>query len=254
MNHSTSPPFPTTLQPMLTRLEYHRALSADDHAALLALPHTVRTFERNHYIVREYERATHCCALLSGYAVRTKLVAGGGRQICSVHMKGEMVDLQNSLLGKADHSVQMLTSGRVAMIPRDAIERIAFERPDVGKAMWIDTLVDASIFREWIANVGRRDSRTRIAHLMCELALRLKVAGLGQQTNYEVPMTQEQLADATGLTSVHVNRMIKGLEAEGLIERSSPRSITIGDWKKLAEIGDFDSNYLHLNEKEQALM
>jgi CRP-like cAMP-binding protein len=255
VNHSTSPPFANpTLQPMVSRLGYHRDLSADDRAALLALPHTLRTFERHHYVVREYERATHSCVLLRGFAVRTKVVVGGGRQICSVHMKGETVDLQNSLLGKADHSVQMLTSGQVAMIPREAIEQIAFERSDVGKAMWIDTLVDASIFREWIANVGRRDSRTRIAHLMCELALRLKVAGLGEQTNYEVPMTQEQIADATGLTPVHVNRTIKALEAEALIERSNPRFITIGDWKKLAEAGDFDSNYLHLKEQEPALM
>jgi CRP-like cAMP-binding protein len=255
VNHSTSPPLrPPTLQLMVNRLEYHRRLSADDRAALLALPHTLRKFERNHYVVREHECATHSCVLLRGYAVRTKLVVGGGRQICSVHMKGEIVDLQNSLLGKADHSVQMLTNGEVAMIPRERIEQIAFERPDVGKAMWIDTLVDASIFREWIANVGRRDSRTRIAHLMCELALRLKVSGLGQQTDYEVPMTQEQLADATGLTPVHVNRTIKALEADGLIERSNPRFITIGDWRKLAEAGDFDSNYLHLKEEEPALM
>ena len=239
---------------MVSRLAYHRALGADDRAALLALPHTVKRFERSHYVVREYEQATHSCLLLSGYAVRTKIVVGGARQICSVHMKGEVVDLQNSLLGKADHSVQMLTTGQVAMIPRDAIERIAFERPDVGKAMWIDTLIDASIFREWIANVGRRDARTRITHLLCELALRLKVAGLGQQTNYEVPMTQEQIADATGLTPVHVNRTIRTLETEGLIQRSNPRSIIIGDWKKLAETGDFDSNYLHLKEHEPALM
>jgi len=239
---------------MVNRLGYHRALSADDRAALLALPHTIRRFERNHYVVREYDRAAHSCVLLRGFAVRTKLVVGGGRQICSVHMKGEALDLHNSLLGKADHSVQMLTSGTVAMIPRDAIERIAFERPDVGKAMWIDTLVDASIFREWIANVGRRDARTRIAHLLCELALRLKVAGLGEQTDYEVPLSQEQIADATGLTPVHVNRTIRALEADGLIERANPRFITIGDWKKLADTGDFDSNYLHLKEQESALV
>jgi CRP-like cAMP-binding protein len=239
---------------MVDRLGYHRTLSANDRAALLALPHTLKVLKRSHYIVREYDRAMHSCVLLRGYAVRTKIVAGGARQICSVQMKGETVDLQNALLGKADHSVQMLTAGQVAMIPREAIEQIAFERPDVGKAMWIDTLIDASIFREWIANVGRRNARTRIAHLMCELALRLKVAGLGEQTNYEVPMTQEQLADATGLTSVHVNRTIKALEAEALIERSNPRSITIGDWKKLAETGDFDSNYLHLKDHEPALV
>src|SRR3954469_2330338 len=225
MNHSLSPPS-TALEPMVSRLGYHRTLSAADRGAVLALPHTVKRFERSHYLVREYDRAEHSCVLLSGFAVRTKIVAGGGRQICSVHMKGETVDLQNSLLGKADHSVQMLTTGQVAMIPREAIERIAFERPNVGKAMWIDTLVDASIFREWIANVGRRDARTRIAHLLCELALRLKVAGLGEQTDYEVPLSQEQIADATGLTPVHVNRTIRALEADGLIERANPRFIT----------------------------
>jgi CRP-like cAMP-binding protein len=119
--------------------------------------------------------------------------------------------------------------------------------------MWIDTLVDASIFREWIANIGRRDARTRLAHLLCEFSLRLEVAGLGQHTNYEMPMTQDQLGDATGLTPVHVNRTLKSLEAEGLIERASARAITIGDWKKLAQAGDFNSNYLHMPESEPAL-
>jgi CRP-like cAMP-binding protein len=192
--------------------------------------------------------------LLSGFAIRSKIVAEGHRQIVAIHMRGELVDLQNSLLGRADHSVQMLTSGRVAAIPRDEIARIAFERRAVGRAMWVDTLVDASIFREWVANVGRRDAQTRIAHLLCEFALRLKVAGLGEQTNYELPMTQEQLADATGLTAVHVNRTLMSLGAAGLIERSNPRRIVIGDWRKLAEAGDFDSGYLHLHEAEPALV
>jgi CRP-like cAMP-binding protein len=147
----------------------------------------------------------------------------------------------------------MLTAGSVALIPREEIIRLTLERPTIGQAMWIDTLVDGSIFREWVANVGRRDARTRVAHLLCEFALRLKVAGLGQETHYELPMTQEQLADATGLTSVHVNRTLRGLEKDRLIERSNPRSIHIGDWRKLAEVGDFDSNYLHLREDEPAL-
>jgi CRP-like cAMP-binding protein len=192
--------------------------------------------------------------LLSGFAVRHKMVADGGRQIVSIHMKGEMVDLQNSLLGRADHGVQMLTAGRVAMIPRDEISRIAFERPPIGKAMWIDTLVDASVFREWVANVGRRDAPTRIAHLLCEFSLRLEAAGLGEQTNYELPMTQEQLADATGLTAVHVNRTLKALEAARLIERSNPRRIVIGDWRRLADAGDFESSYLHLHDSDPALV
>jgi CRP-like cAMP-binding protein len=164
-----------------------------------------------------------------------------------------MVDLQNSLLGKADHSVQMLTAGEVALIPREEIVRIAFERPAIGKALWIDTLVEGSISREWIANVGRRNSRERIAHFLCEFGLRLSHAGLAEEQNYELPMTQDQLADTTGLTPVHVNRTLKSLEAEGLIERASPKSIRIGDWKNLADVGDFDSGYLHMKEDDPEL-
>jgi CRP-like cAMP-binding protein len=251
---NTGPPGPSTLEPMLRKLEYWHSFDDDDRAALLALPNTVRTLEHNHYIVRELDRASHSCVLLSGYAMRHKIVAGGARQIVSVHMKGDIVDLQNSLLGVADHSVQMLTAGKVAMVPREAVNRIAFDRPNVGKAMWIDTLVDASVFREWIANVGRRDARTRVAHILCEFSLRLKVAGLGEQTGYEMPMTQEQLGDATGLTSVHINRTLKGLEADQLITRSTPRAIIVGDWRKLAEAGDFNSAYLHLNRADPALV
>jgi CRP-like cAMP-binding protein len=246
-------PAPTILAPMIARLAYRVPLDAEDRAALLALPFTVKSVERNQTIVRDGERATHSCLILSGYAVRSKLVASGGRQILSVHIKGEMVDLQNSMLKVADHSVQMLTAGKIATVPREEVERLCAQRPAVAKAMWIDTLVDASIFREWITNVGRRDARTRIAHLLCEFSLRMKLAAMGQNDHYELPMTQEQLADATGLTSVHVNRTIRLLEKEGLIDRSNPRSIHIGDWKKLAEAGDFDSNYLHLRKDEPAL-
>jgi CRP-like cAMP-binding protein len=250
---NTGPPGPSTLEPMLRKLEYWHKFDDGDRGALLALPHTVKTLEHNHYIVRELDRAEYSCVLLSGYAIRHKIVAGGARQICSVHMKGDLVDLQNSLLGTADHSVQMLTAGKVAMVPREAVTKIAFERPAIGKAMWTDTLVDGSIFREWIANVGRRDARTRVAHILCEFSLRLKVAGLGEQNGYEMPMTQEQLGDATGLTSVHINRTLKGLEADGLIERTTPRSIVVGDWRKLAETGDFNSAYLHLHQADPAL-
>src|SRR3954447_11132290 len=243
----------STLELMVRKLSYRLKLDADDRAAILALPFTVKTMERHRSFVREGEPTTHSCVLLSGYAIRTKIVAGGERQILSIHMKGEMLDLQNSLLETADHSVQMLTTGKVAMIPREDILRISVERPMVGRAMWIDTLVEGSIFREWIANVGRRDARTRIAHLLCEFSLRLRVAGLGRDTDYELPMTQEELGDATGLTPVHVNRTIKALEAEGLIKRANPRFVHIGDWRKLADAGDFDSNYLHMPKDEPAL-
>ncbi len=243
----------STLQPMVRKLRYWNELSADDEDAILRLPHRRKKLERHGHIVREREATTHSCLMLSGFAIRHKIVANGARQIVAIHMTGDVVDLQNSFLTVADHSVQVLTECEVAFVPRDEIRKLAFERPSIGLAMWFDTLVDASVFREWIANVGRRDARTRVAHLLCEMSLRLKVAGLGQATDYQLPMTQEQIADAVSLTSVHVNRTIKGLEADGLITRKSSRSVTIGDWKKLAAAGDFDSNYLHLHVDEPAL-
>jgi CRP-like cAMP-binding protein len=249
-----------SLQPMVDKLAYWAMqdtywgeFTAADAEAIANLPHRTKRVERHGYVVRERERTTHSCVMLSGYAMRHKIVMGGSRQIVAVHMKGDLVDLQNSFLGVADHSVQALTDSEVAFIPREAVKQLAFERPNVGMAMWHDTLVDGSIFREWIANVGRRDAHARIAHLLCEFSLRLKVAGLGKETDYELPMSQEQLADCVGLTPVHVNRTLKLLEAENLITRESSRGISIGDWKKLAEAGDFDSNYLHLREDEPAL-
>lgn len=241
------------LMPLVRKLDYWAEFEEADRKAILELPHKTKSIERHGYVVRERERATHSCLMLSGFAIRQKVVVDGARQIVAVHMKGEMVDLQNSFLRVADHSVQAITDSEVAFIPREAIKKLAFERPRVGMAMWFDTLVDGSIFREWIANIGRRDAQTRMAHLLCEFSLRLKVAGLGEETEYELPMTQEQLADATGLTAVHVNRTLKAIEAKGLIERRSSRSVVIGDWKKLAAAGDFDSNYLHLRENEAAL-
>jgi len=243
----------SSLQPLVDKLAYRTALGAEDRAAILALPFTVRMMERGQFIVRERDIATNSCLMLSGYSVRSKMTATGNRQIVAIHMKGELVDLQNSMLKVADHSVQMLTPGRIAVIPRDEIIRLTLDRPMVAHAMWIDTLVDASILREWVANVGRRDARTRVAHILCEFAVRLRVGGLATNTHYELPMTQDQLADATGLTAVHINRTLKGLEKEGLIERPNPRAVSIGDWRKLAEVGDFDTNYLHLRENEPAL-
>lgn len=235
-----------TLQPMLDKFQLRLPLDAADQAAVLALPHMVRTLEANDYIVREDEHPTHSCLLLSGYAYRHKVAGSGGRQIFSIHMKGDVVDLHNAILRRADHNIQALTAIDVALIPVQAIRKIAAARPQVGLAMWYGTLVDAAIFREWTLNVGRRDGRTRTAHLLCELAIRLEVAGLGNASGYELPLTQDQMADALALTNVHISRMLKLLSETGLIERNR-RSIRILDFPQLARIGDFDRRYLHLD-------
>jgi CRP-like cAMP-binding protein len=231
---------------MVRSLSLREDLSDADRDAIFALPFTRRKLDAGQYIVWDGDTPQNSCLLLSGYAYRHKHAGNGGRQILSFHMRGDLIDLQNSLLGTADHNVQMLTSGEVAVIPVDAVRDLAFRHPSVGMAMWYETLVEGSIFREWVLNVGRRDARTRIAHLLCEFALRLETAGLGNHSVYELPITQEQLADAVALTSVHVNRTLMKLEDEGLIQRSK-RVIAIADWKRLARVADFEPRYLHLD-------
>jgi CRP-like cAMP-binding protein len=232
------------LAPTMRKLEKRFPFSPEDRAAFLALPVSVKKLDVAGYIVREADIARSCCVLLEGFAYRHKIVGNGARQIVSIHIPGDMVDLHNSFLGIADHNVQMLTAGEVALIPAKAVQDVAYAHPAIGRAMLLETLVDGSIFREWIANVGRRDARSRVAHLLCEFAVRLQAAGESEGRNYSLPMTQEQLADATGLTSVHVNRMIQSLRQGGLIS-TDRRSVTIENWDALAVAGDFNKAYLH---------
>lgn len=246
-----SEPSSLALAPLVQRLSRWHVLDASDRDAILALPHVLRDIDAGQYLVWDGDRPTTCAVLQSGFAYRHKIAGNGGRQIFSIHMKDDILDLQNSLLGLADHNVQMLTSGRVAMIPIETLRDLALGHPNVAMAMWYETLVEGSIFREWILNIGRRDARTRIAHLLCEFALRLEVADLGKPSVYELPITQEQLADAVALTAVHVNRTLMKLEADGLIRRTK-RMLSIIDWPRLSQTADFHPRYLHLQRADVA--
>jgi len=234
------------LELMLKKLELWRPLEDEDRKAILALPHTIRSVDPSIYIVRQGDAPTHTCVLLSGFAMRNKIIVDGARQIFAIHVRGDLLDVQNSFFGKADHNVQTLTHCEVAFIPVEAVLQIIFERPHIGKAILYDTLVDAAIFREWIVNVGRRDGRTRVAHLLCEFALRQEVAGLAGRCSFSFPLTQEQVADCTGLTPIHVNRMLRRLDEAGLVVREK-RTMHIKDWEQLQKVGDFDREYLHLD-------
>ena len=233
------------LLPLLRKLQLWQRLGRADGDAVLALPYVTRTIKAGQILVWEGDRPANCCLILSGFAFRHKVAGNGLRQILSVHMRGDLADVHNAMLRTADHNLQMLTDGEVAMIPLEAVLKLMARRPNVAAAIWHESLVDGAIFREWIVNVGRRDARTRVAHLLCELALRQEQAGLGDRLAYRMPMTQEQLADATGLTSVHVNRMLRDLDDDGLISRHQ-RHVTVADWRALAKAGDFNANYLHV--------
>jgi CRP-like cAMP-binding protein len=232
------------LAPALRKLEQRAVLSQEDRDAFHEMPFSIKSLIQNSYILRELDITKNSCILLSGLAFRSKVVGDGGRQILSVHVPGDMLDLQHAFLGVADHSIQMLTAGDVAYVPAKAVQDLAFAYPAIGRAMWLETLIEGSIFREWIANIGRRDARTRVAHLLCEIAVRLQSAGLMTGNRYELPMTQEQIGDATGLTTVHVNRTFQALHKEGLITRDK-RAIDIRDWNALSAAGDFRASYLH---------
>jgi CRP-like cAMP-binding protein len=232
---------------LIRRIAAHRALSSDDQAAILDLPYKLRKLEAQSYTMREGDRPDRCAVLLSGFAFRHKLTGEGARQILSIHIPGEALDFQNMFLEESDHNVQMLTRGTVAEIPRAPLQELVLSNENVGRAVQVFSLVEASIFREWTLNIGRRDARSRIAHLLCEFAYRLTARGLSTQGVYELPMTQEQLADATGLTSVHVNRVLQALQREGLIQRDR-RMVQFVSWERMQDVADFNPRYLHMRD------
>ena len=240
-------PTPVYVTRLLKRLESRGPLDESDREAIVALPFRLHSMEPTNYLVREGERPERSCLIVEGFAIRHKVTVEGARQIVSVHIPGDFIDLDGALLNVADHNVQALTRCQLACVPRSAMQALIMTRPRVAAAMWVDTLIDASVFREWVTNVGRRDARSRIAHLLCEFARRLEVGGLAEELGYELPMTQEQLADATGLTPVHVNRVLKALDREGLIERNK-RFIAIPEWEALRRAAGFSETYLHLDQ------
>lgn len=207
----------------------------------------MRFFERGSYIVRDGDASDHCAVLLSGFAFSHKTTGGGLRQVVSVQIPGEIVNLQHFHLGFADYSVQTLTRCEVATVPQVAMRTLASDRVPIADALIVSAMAEASIYREWIMNIGRRDARTRIAHFLCEFAARLDVQGIAPGQPYELPMTQEQLGDALGLTAVHVNRTLKGLITDGLVVQNK-RGITFPKWEALKVEADFNSRYLHLAE------
>lgn len=235
------------LQPTVRKYVQRAALDERDRDALFNLPFELRTVEANRTIVREGDRPLVANLILNGLAFRHKLTVEGARQILSVHVPGDLVDINGLLLRRADHNVQALTMCTIAAVPRDAILALLDDHPRIARAMWIDTLIDASIYREWIVNVGRRDSRAALCHLLCEFARRLEAAGLADSAGYELPMTQEQLADALGITPVHVNRLLRDLDREGMIVRDR-RLVRVPNWEALRKAGGFSELYLHLDQ------
>jgi CRP-like cAMP-binding protein len=230
---------------LIRKMETITALTEPERAALSALPMRIKDFAEDTDLVREGDAPQECCLILDGFVCRYKLLGQGQRQIFSFHLPGDIADLQCLQLGVMDHSVGSLAPGRCAYIPHAALRDLTDRFPGIAAAFWRDTLIDAAVFREWLAGVGRRTAHQRIAHLICEVCVRLRSLKLIDDHVFDMPVTQAELGDSLGLSTVHVNRVLQDLRRGGLIT-SKGRRIVIEDWPRLQEAGDFDPAYLHL--------
>ena len=211
---------------------------------LLGLPMRVRNYGADADIVSDGDSPHECCLVLTGFVCRYKMLGDGRRQILSFHTPGDMPDLQSLYLDVMDHSLGTLVETTAAFIEHGAIRGIMRKHPGIAEAFSRDMLVDAAIFREWMTGLGRRDARERIAHLLCEMFLRSRAVGLARETGFSFPVTQADIGDALGLSTVHVNRVLQELRRDGLV-RGNFSNLAILDWPGLLAAGDFDPTYLH---------
>jgi CRP-like cAMP-binding protein len=238
---------PTDALDALTRkLSATTGLGPDDIAAVEALPINVRKLPAHHVIVHDGECPQECCLVIEGFAFRSKMTIAGKRQILSIHVPGDIPDLQSLYLERMDHDFATLTPGTVGLISHTALRRLIRERVETAEALWRETLIDAAMFREWIVNVGQRPGPAKLAHLLLELKQRLALVGRVGVNSFELPLNQQELADCLGITAVHVSRVMKELRERGLVDFQRQR-VVVRDEEGLRQLGDFDPLYLHQN-------
>jgi len=225
------------------QLERHANLDAGDREAVAQMPIKTQTVRAGAFLIREGEAVSDHLVLLSGCAQRNKLARSGGRQIVAIQIPGEAISCSSLFFDRAAHSTQALTSVEVAGIPRDRFRELVLCRPAIVQAIMKMTSIEASISSEWLLNIGRRPAKTRVAHLICELAARFDQAGMANGVEYDIPLTQEQIGDALGLTAVHVNRMLKELDEQTLVIRDG-RRVMLPNRARLEQLADYNGSYL----------
>ncbi|MBX9933264.1 MAG: Crp/Fnr family transcriptional regulator [Methylobacterium sp.] len=233
---------------LIRKLESIATLSVEERQAIENLPAMVRMLRPRQDIVRDGDKPSQCCLLLSGWAYRYKLIGEGRRQILSFHIPGDMPDLQSLHIQTMDHSLATLTEAKVAFIPHDSLRDLILRFPGIGAVLWRDTLVDAAIFREWMVGIGRRSAFERISHLFCEMYLKLQAVGLAENYRCPLPFTQGDLGDALGLSNVHVNRVLQEMRGKSLITLRS-QTLVIEAWNELRQVAEFDPTYLQLEKR-----
>ena len=236
---------------LIQKLNGMALLGATEKAALEEVTANPTRFAARQDLIREGDPPGPVLVMLEGWACRYKVMPSGTRQIVAFLMPGDSCDLHTKLLTEMDHSIQTLTPALVARIPRSQIEKAMSEHRAIADAMYIAQLVDEGIMRAWIVSMGRRSSIERVAHLMCELYLRVRNIGLTHDHHFALQLSQQVLADALGMTPVHINRVLKELRLAGAmaIKRGS---VAIMDPVKLVQIAGFDENYLHRRLRKAA--
>jgi CRP-like cAMP-binding protein len=237
------------LAPLLLKLRARDSISAKEEGILRESITEIRRIPTGRTIVRAGVELHECTLLFDGLVCRYKDLADGQRQIMEIHVTGDFLDLHSFLLKQLEHNVGSMTAVRVAIVPHEEIRRITEEHPHLARMLWFSTLLDAAIHREKILSVGRRSAMARIAHLLCEFYVRLQLVNMAGNESYDLPLTQADLGDATGLTSIHVNRMLKQLRDRKLVTFRGGE-VVIHDWPGLQRIAEFDPRYLFLDRRE----
>jgi len=244
---------PSTSQdnPLVRKLESIFSLTESERQALRGLPMQIMSLKANQDVVREGDRPSRCCLFLEGVGCTYKVTADGRRQIVAFNIPGSIPDLQSLHLETLDTGVGTLDPCTVGFIDHEVLRDLCDRFPRIAAAFWRKALIDAAIYREWVINIGQRDAYKRLAHLLCEMVVRLKAVGLASDQACHLPVTQAELGDALGISTVHVNRVLQQMRADGLV-RTKGSTLTIPDWRALKQAGEFDPVYLHLRQERAA--
>jgi CRP-like cAMP-binding protein len=233
---------------LVRKFELRSPLSDEEKRALEGAVARVREVAADEDIVREGDRPSECSLLLDGFAGSYRVLNNGKRQITALHVSGDFVNLHGFLFEKMSHAVVALTSSRIAIVPHQRLRELIESYPGLTRMLWLDTLIDGAIHREWLVAMGRLSALSHAAHLFCELYLRLQAVGQTDGYRFRFPITQAELGDVLGLSPVHVNRVLQELRAAGLIT-SRGTTLTIEDWERLKQLGEFSPTYLNMDSE-----
>lgn len=236
---------------LLRKLSAAADLREADRKAVKQLSTRLRSFEPKEEIIGHGERPQFLHLMTQGWAARYKSLPNGTRQIVGFLIPGDFCDLHVQILGAMDHSIVALSRCEVAFIPANEFDQLTEQRTRLTRALWWTTLVDEAVLREWVLNAGRRGAYEAAAHLLCEMHCRLDLVRLVQDGQIAMPLTQEELGDALGITTVHTNRILQRLRKEGLITFKSGL-LTIHDVGALRAAGGFNPDYLHIRGSQEA--